>query len=208
MSLVVLAVVGASVGASAVVARLWYGLRRRQHTAERAPSPERDPGVDGDLDPRLFATLPLRTGDVIDVDGESRWLGAAVLLVDTTGVRSALCMAPEEGPGTLVAAFPPPSHHIYWLEAADLELPPGTPTTLDAGGALLELRASYPVELASSAKAPALGARGKVALYEGPGARAALLLRTEKGTHLWCGRRVAAGDYEKVGHVARQPDDA
>jgi hypothetical protein len=122
-------------------------------------------------------------------------------------VRCALFSMPEEEQTKLVVAFPPPSRQVLWVERLELTLPPGAPSFLDCGVAVVELRASYPVELAASSPAFALGTSGKVSLYEGAGDSAALLLRSDSGTALWFGRRIASGAYEVVGNVEREPGE-
>ena len=217
MSLIVLAIVGAAAGASAAMARLVYARRARAkaHGAARpdgaahaagagaTPAARPDGGERVGLLARALAGFAVQPADVVQVDDETRWLGPPVVAGDTLGVRCALFATPEEGPGKLVAAFAPPSRHLYWLDERTVDLPPAAPTTIECAGAILERASSHPVALQASDGAPELGSQGTLALYAAPSGEVALLLRTERGARFWLGRRLEPEDYDVVGNAPR-----
>ncbi|AKT39282.1 hypothetical protein [Chondromyces crocatus] len=199
------------IGAATVVMAAAAGyVAARRHQSELPPPnavarrrDPSDPDPDEDDTPASdpFEALPLRLGDVVQVDREERWLAGAVLARDRREVVAAIFLAPEGAEQHAVAAFAPPRRDIYWLRPAQADAPAEPPATLEIGGTAMQRRSRRPVALQRLGKGtPEVGDEGVLALYDaGPG-RVAVVLGTAGRTFAWAGKPVDPGRYDRLGH--------
>jgi hypothetical protein len=136
----------------------------------------------------------------VRVEGETRWLGSGLHLRDDCSVRCALWFVAAEGDERVVVSFPGPDRHLYWLARADAAPRADAPSRLDLGALALDRCMLFPLEIdALGCEPPNLGLSQLAALYQSPSGVAALLLTGTRGTLVYVGRRIEAGDYETLG---------
>lgn len=199
MSLLLVAAVTAAVAASA------------GYLASRRKAPEEDHSEKGERSrqraltaaaraPRLFEGLPLQLGDVVTAGSEERWLAGALVARERGEVVAVVFLAPEGATQGVVTVFPPPRQEIYWLSPAEVESPDEPPATLELGGVAMRRRGRLPVAVERLGQGtPRVGEEGILATYEGGGGDVAVVIGSERRTHAWVGRRIEAGDYERLG---------
>src|SRR5690606_18367722 len=130
--------------------------------------------------------LPFALGDVVLVGSEERWLAGAVVAQERGELVAVVFLAPEGAAQGAVVAFPEPRREILWLLPAEVDAPDEPPATLEIAGMTLRRRARLPVTLERLGQgAPPLGDAGIIALYEGGGHDAAVVLASEGRTRAW-----------------------
>ncbi|XXY47107.1 hypothetical protein WME91_44605 [Sorangium sp. So ce269] len=186
--------------AAAVAATVGYmaARREREEQAGQGGEEEREPARSpGDA---LWDELPFALGDVVLAGAEERWLTGAIVARERGDLVAAVFLAPEGAAQGAVAAFPAPRREILWLAPVAVDSPYEPPATLEIAGMTLSRRARLPVALARLGQgAPPLGDAGIIALYEGGGDDAAVVLATDGRIHAWAGRRIEDGGYERLG---------
>jgi hypothetical protein len=194
VSLILIATITAAVAASAG----YLAARRRTQAAqgERADPPEkREPAPDP------LAALPLRVGDVVQSGREERWLAGAIVARERGEVIAAVFLAPEGAAQGAIAAFAAPREDIFWMAPSEVESPNEPPAALEIGGIPMQRRGRVPVALERLGQgAPRLGEEGMLATYDAGEGSVAVVLRSEGCTYAWSGRRLEAGEYDRLGH--------
>ncbi|WP_437280794.1 hypothetical protein WME90_09640 [Sorangium sp. So ce375] len=187
--------------AAAVVATVGYMAARREREAlggdggERARDAPAAPPEDA-----LWRELPLALGDVVLAGSEERWLAGAIVARERGEIVAAVFLAPEGATQGAVVAFPAPRREILWLAPAAADSPNEPPATLEIAGTTMRRRARLPAALERLGQgAPSVGGAGIIALYEGAGHDAAVVLASEGQIHAWAGRRIEDGGYERLG---------
>lgn len=187
--------------AAAVVATVGYMASRREREAPGGNGGERARGAPaappGDAP---WNELPLALGDVVLAGSEERWLSGAIVARERGEIVAAVFLAPEGGAHGAVVAFPAPRREILWLAPAAADSPDEPPATLEIAGATMRRRTRLPAALERCGQgAPSVGDAGIIALYEGAGHDAAVVLASEGRIHAWAGRRIEDGGYERLG---------
>ncbi|WP_437946045.1 hypothetical protein WME98_35235 [Sorangium sp. So ce296] len=187
--------------AAAVAATVGYMAARREREAlweDRDEDERAAPAASPDGAP--WDELPFALGDVVLAGSEERWLSGAIVARERGEIVAAVFLAPEGATQRAVVAFPAPRREILWLAPAAADSPDEPPATLEIAGMTLRRRARLPAALERLGQgAPSLGEAGIIALYEGGGHDAAVVLASEGRIHAWVGRRVEEGGYERLG---------
>ena len=113
-------------------------------------------------------------------------------------LHAAVLLSNEHGKQDATVVFPYPDRNLYWFIARDVELPSSPPTRIELAGMLLDRRSLLPVSYRALGEAPAIGARGTFALYDGSVGDAAIVM-TGDVTLVWHGQRLAPDDYDNLG---------
>ena len=222
MSLILAACALAAIAASAS-GGYWAALRRRAKE-EETPRDKGDKGaskgdkgaskVDKGATSRAkkratasaFAGLPLSLGDVVVADREERWLAGGLLAKEGDRVVAALFFAPEGALVKMVAAFPEPRRELLWLDGVRVDSPPEPPGSIEIEGVPMTRRGRLPVVLSRHGQgAPNVGETGILAEYEGGADEVAVLVTTEGRSFAWRGRRLADGQYDRLGSGGDDP---
>ncbi|WP_437601630.1 hypothetical protein [Sorangium sp. So ce590] len=196
MSLTLLAAAAAAV---AVTVGYMAARREREASGEDGGENERAaPAASPEGAP--WDELPFALGDVVLAGIEERWLSGAIVARERGEIVAAVFLAPEGAAQGAVAAFPAPRREILWLAPAAVDSPEEPPATLEIAGMTLRRRARLPAALERLGQgAPSLGHAGIIALYEGGGHDAAVVIASEGRIHAWAGRRIEDGGYERLG---------
>lgn len=196
MSFLLFAVATAAAAATAS----YLALRRGR------PDDEPSPGDDGeDLEAEAQANaqegLPLGLLDVVQVEGEERWLSGMLALREGGHVIAALFFAPEGGRTESVLAFPEPRREIFLLRpVAGILHGSDPPTTIELSSITYRRRARRPAELESFGQGvPTLGPTAILAEYEGGGRSVAVVVRAEGEALTLVGTRFEPGEYDVLG---------
>lgn len=219
MSLILAACALAALAASAS-GGYWAALRRRSKDEETPPKKD-DKGDKGDKGSRgatsranakkratasAFAALPLSLGDVVVADREERWLAGGLIAKEGDRVVAALFFAPEGAAIKMVAAFPEPRREVLWLDGARVDSPPEPPGSIEIEGVSMTRRGRLPVALSRHGQGvPNVGETGILAEYEGGADEVAVLVTSEGRSFAWRGRRLADGQYDRLGSGGDDP---
>jgi hypothetical protein len=186
--------------AAAVAATVGYLASRRDREAQGVTGDEARRAASGAPGGAPWGELPFALGDVVLVGSEERWLAGAVVARERGELVAVVFLAPEGAAQGTVVAFPEPRREILWLLPAEVDAPDEPPATLEIAGMTLRRRARLPVTLERVGQgAPPLGDAGIIALYEGGGHDAAVVLASEGRLHAWAGRRIDGAGYERLG---------
>ncbi|MGK4006566.1 hypothetical protein WMF31_28355 [Sorangium sp. So ce1036] len=186
--------------AAAVAATVGYLASRRDREAEGATGEEALRAASGAPGGAPWDELPFALGDVVLVGSEERWLAGALVARERGELVAVVFLAPEGAAQGAVVTFPEPRREILWLLPAEVDAPDEPPATLEIAGMTLRRRARLPVTLERVGQgAPPLGDAGIIALYEGGGHDAAVVLASEGRIHAWSGRRIDGAGYERLG---------
>ncbi|WP_437579267.1 hypothetical protein [Sorangium sp. So ce887] len=187
--------------AAAVAATVGFMAARREREAAGEDGGEKEraaPAASPEDAP--WDELPFALGDVVLAGIEERWLSGAIVARERGEIVAAVFLAPEGAAQGAVAAFPAPRREILWLAPAAVDSPEEPPATLEIAGMTLRRRARLPAALERLGQgAPSLGHAGIIALYEGGGDDAAVVIASEGRIHAWAGRRIEDGGYERLG---------
>lgn len=169
---------------------------KERQKGKAAPSPEeRRAGDRPD-----FEALPLGLGDVVVAEGEERWLAGGALAKEGDKVVAAVFFAPEGSRTKTVVAFARPRRDVLWLAPARADSPAEPPASCEIDGSPMTRRGRLPVTLSRHGQGvPALGEVGILAEYEGGADEVAVVLTSEGRSYAWSGRRLAPGDYDRLG---------
>lgn len=175
----------------------------RGKSKNRDKEPQKDgapPPAKPDLTSGLFDALPLALGDVVVADREERWLAGGLLAREGDKVVAALFFAPEGATLKAVVAFARPRREVLWLDPARVDSPSEPPASIEIDGIPMTRRGRLPVALSRHGQGvPRLGETGIFAEYEGTADEVAVLVTSEGRALAWSGRRVAEGDYDRLG---------
>jgi hypothetical protein len=207
LSLLLATLAAAALVASASGGYIFASMRRPKPSKEGAGG---DKGKGGDAPPpggrargdekRDFEGLPLALGDVVVAEGEERWLAGGLLAREGDRVVAALFLAPEGSRTKAVVAFARPRRDILWLAPARVDSPAEPPASCEIDGSPMTRRGRLPVSLSRHGQGmPALGEAGILAEYEGGADEVAVLVTSEGKALAWSGRRLAPGDYDRLG---------
>ncbi|XXT22293.1 hypothetical protein WME94_12100 [Sorangium sp. So ce429] len=186
--------------AAAVAATVGYMAARREREEQAGQGGEEEQAPARSPDDAFWDELPFALGDVVLAGTEERWLTGAIVARERGELVAAVFLAPEGAAQGAVAAFPAPRREILWLAPVAVDSPYEPPATLEMAGMTLRRRARLPAALARLGQgAPPLGDAGIIALYEGGGYDAAVVLATDGRIHAWAGRRIEEGGYERLG---------
>lgn len=153
-----------------------------------------------DADAPSTAGLPLELGDVVQAEGEERWLAGALMAREAGRLVSAVFFAPEGGTQHAVAAFAAPRRDIQWLVPAEADCPAEPPATLEVSGTSFTRKSRLPVRLERVGQGvPVVEDVGVLGTYEGGGREVALVVTSGGKTLAWRGRRLDEDEYERLG---------
>ena len=205
MSLTLLALTAAvAAGAGYVVARKYKqdALVPDGDPAAAADSAKKDASTkkEGDGAGSTVVGLPLELGDVVQAEGEERWLAGALMARESGRVVAAVFFAPEGGTQHAVAVFAAPRPDIHWLAPAEADCPGEPPATLEISGDSFTRKSRLPVRLERVGQGvPQVEDVGVWGSYEGGGREVALVVTSAGKTLAWRGRRLDDDEYERLG---------
>ncbi len=150
--------------------------------------------------PNPFEALPMSLGDVVVADREERWLAGGVVAKEGSRVVAAVFFAPEGAALKTVVAFAEPRREVFWLAPAEADSPSEPPAAIEIGNVPMTRKARFPVTLSKHGQGvPSFGETGIFAEYEGGADEVAVLLTSSGRARAWSGRRLAEGQYDRLG---------
>jgi len=174
--------------------------RGRAKQREKAPKSDVTPPVKSDVPKGAEDALPLALGDVVVADREERWLAGGLVAREGDKVVAALFFAPEGVIFKVVVAFARPRRDVLWLDPVRVDSPSEPPASIELGRVPMTRRRRLPVALSRHGQGvPTLGPTGIFAEYEGGADEVAVLVTSEGRAFAWSGRRLAEGDYDRLG---------
>lgn len=190
-----------AVATAAAAATASYLALRRGKDAEREEGSEPPPAADGDEEVAPVPGLAFQLRDVVQVQGEERWLAGALVAREGAHVIAVLYFAPEGKRTDAVLAFPEPRRELYWLTPVEgIVHGADPPTTVELEKVIYRRKSRRPVDLEARGQGvPRVGASAILAEYEGGGRSVALVLRAEDGAWTFVGSRHEAGEYDVLG---------
>jgi hypothetical protein len=159
--------------------------------AKERPAPKRDP----------FGGLPCKLGDVLVrvAERDEAWLAGALVLEEERPV-AVLFVAPEAGGDRAIFVRPPPPAEVVWLtplKKGELALTADPPHSIEHAGARFRRVRRLPVTVSRlGSGAPAVGAQGIVAEYEGGGTERIVVLAAGQEMLAWRGVALGDGEYD------------
>ena len=202
MSLTLLALTAAvAAGAGYVVARKYkQDALVPEGEAAGAADAKKDASGKKPADAAATTGLPLELGDVVQAEGEERWLAGALLAREGGRLVAAVFFAPEGATQHAVAAFAAPRREIHWLVPAEADCPAEPPATLEVSGTSFTRKSRLPVRLERLGQGvPHVEDVGVWGSYEGGGREVALVVTSAGKTLAWRGRRLDDDEYERLG---------
>lgn len=197
---VLLALAAAAALCASAGAGFFAASRAKSRPAKKGPKDQAPAPAKSDLPKNTFEAFPLALGDVVIADHEERWLAGCLLAKEGDKAIAALFFAPEGAKFKMVAAFARPRLDLLWLAPASVDSPSEPPASIEIGGVPMTRRRRLPVAFSPHGQGvPRTGESGLFAEYDGGADEVALLVTSEGRAYAWSGRRLADGEYDRLG---------